>query len=127
MIPLSTTKLQSGDFCFIPRSDGKFVPFVFLCARKGERSSFYGGILDIVVEKPYIEEFPSSLIVKEFALVHISCFKKNNTPIVGNVASRIGVQALDAIERKANDFSIGATSKVWGHLTIVKYAENINL
>ena len=127
MIPASTTKLQPGDICFIPRNDGKFVPFAFLYAPKGVRSSFYGGLLEAVVDMPLIDLLPSKLKVSQFALVHIKCFKENHTPIVGNVASRIGLSSLEAIEKKANDFSVGAKSSVWGHRTIIKYAENIEL
>lgn len=125
MIPVNTAKLTPGDFCFIPRSDGKFVPFAFLCAVQGKRSYFYGGLLDAVVEKQSVDDLPASLVVKQFALLHIGCFKENNTPIIGNIASRIGASSLQAIERKTKDFSVGATSSVWGHQTIIKYAESV--
>lgn len=125
MIPSSTSKLKPGDVCFIPRSDGRYVPFAFLCAPAKKRSSFYGGILNAVVSIPSVEELPSSVEVKEYALVNISCFKENNTPIVGNAAPNIGEAVLASIERDTTDFSVGATSRVWGYRTIIKYAEAV--
>ncbi|WP_143225952.1 hypothetical protein [Acidovorax sp. 56] len=125
MIPVSTAKLAPGDFCFIPRSDGKFVPFAFLCGAQGKKSYFYGGLLDAVVEHASTDELPPSLAVKHFALLHIGCFKENNTPIVGNVAAHIGSSALQELESKTKEFSVGAISSVWGHRTIVKYAEGV--
>ena len=125
VIPASTAKLTPGDFCFIQRADGKYVPFAFLCASQGKRSYFYGGLLDVVVEHPNIDALPTSLSVKQFALLHIGCFKENNTPIVGNVAAHIGSSSLQEIQRKTKDFSVGSTSSVWGHQTIVKYAEGV--
>lgn len=125
MLPASTVKLNPGDFCFIPRDDGKFVPFVFLCTYRDKRSSFYGGIIDVSVSRASVEELPPTLAIKEYALVHISCFTENNTPIVGNLADRIGSEVLSAIKRSVHDFSVGATSRVWGHKTIVKYANTV--
>ena len=125
MIPASTVKLLPGDFCFIPRADGRFVPFAFLCTAQNTRSYFYGGILDAVVSNPLIDELPTHLSVKQYALLHIRCFKENNTPIVGNVAARIGDKELKAIERRVLDLSVGSTSSVWGYRTIFKYAENV--
>ncbi len=122
MFPASASKLKPGDFCFVPRADGRFVPFAFLCPVKGKRGSFYGGILDVSVPRASAEELPAAVRIKEFALVHIGCFKENDTPIVGNIASCIGAQAFAEVNRTVNDLSIGATSKVWGHRTILKYA-----
>jgi hypothetical protein len=122
MIPASTTKLRPGDVCFIPRDDGNFVPFAFLCTPTGKRSSFYGGILNVVVRHPNVSEIPPHVEVKKYALVHISCFKENNTHIVGNAAVNIGAPVLAAIQRDTADFSVGATSSVWGYKTIIKYA-----
>jgi hypothetical protein len=125
MIPVSTLKLRPGDFCFVPRDDGRFVPFAYLCSMRQKRSCFQGGILEAVVNEPSVESLPRTLKVRDYALVHIKCFKENNTPIVGNVAERIGVEALQATERNAHDFSVGARSRVWGHLTILKYANQV--
>jgi hypothetical protein len=126
MIPTNAAKLRPGDFCFIPRADGRFVPFAFLCSLENRRSYFYGGILDASVARPSIEELPTKLMVKHYALFHIKCFKENNTPVVGNVGARIGEKELAAIERRTRDFSVGATSSVWGYKTIVKYADSVN-
>jgi hypothetical protein len=125
MTPASTTKLRPGDVCFIPRADGQFVPFAFLCTQQNTHSYFYGGILDAVVNKPLIEELPPKINVKHYALLHIKCFKENNTPIVGNVAAHIGDKTLKAIEHKVRHLSVGSTSSVWGYRTIFKYAENV--
>ncbi|GAA6133077.1 hypothetical protein [Halopseudomonas sabulinigri] len=125
VIPASTSKLKPGDVCFIPRSDGGYVPFAFLCAPAKKRSSFYGGILNVVVASPSVEELPASVEVKEYSLVNISCFRENNTPILGNAAPNIGETVLASILRETTDFSVGTRSRVWGYRTILKYAEAV--
>jgi hypothetical protein len=125
MFPASTAKLRPGDVCFIPRSDGGFVPFVFVAAPAKSRSAFYGALVNIVVEEPRPELVPQKLAILKPALVHVGCYKENNTPILGNIADCIGVQALQRAASAASSTEIGSTSKVWGHKTITKYANAV--
>lgn len=127
MFPRSTAKLNSGDFCFIARDSGGFVPFAVLSKPSQRRSYFYGGILHFVVDEPCAELLPAKLEVSDYALVHVHCFEKNNTPIAGNIADRIGSEVLATIEENVADFTVGSTSRVWGHRTILKYAEKVEV
>ncbi len=125
MIPKSTAKLKEGDFCFIQRSDRKYVPFVYLFPYSG-RSGFYGGIINAVVSTPNSTELPKHLDIRYHAVLHISCFKENNTPIVGNIVDRIDDKALRKIKADVSNMKVGSTISAWGYKTIFKYADEIN-
>jgi hypothetical protein len=125
MFPASTTKLHPGDFCFIPRSNGSLVPFVFVCAVANKHSVLYGALADTIVADARLDLVPQKVALLEPALVHISCYKQNNTPIVGNMAERIGKHTLHAAAVAATSARVGSTSKVWGHNTILRYAEAV--
>jgi len=125
MIPKSTAKLSEGDFCWIKRNDGLFVPFIFICKQGNARSYFYGGIVNCLCESPDINKIPSKVYIYEYALLHIKCFKENQTPIVGNIHNKLQEKYLKKIHANINDFSIGATSNVWGYKVIYSYAEKI--
>jgi len=124
MIPKSTAKLREGDFCFIPRSDGKYIPFVYLFPYGG-RSSFYGGIIDAVVCAPDGSELPKHLDIRYHAVLHISCFKENKTPIVGNIGDRIDNKAVKKMKADVSNMKVGSTILSWGYKTIFKYADMI--
>jgi len=125
MFPASTTKLRPGDVCFIPRADGSYVPFVFVCTPAKSRNAFYGALGSARVEAPTIDLLPPTLTLLKPALVHVSCYKENNTPVVGNVAERVGQQTLQAAAAAVNSSALGSASKVWGYNTIVKYANAV--
>jgi hypothetical protein len=125
MIPASTTKLRPGDVCFIPRSNGGFVAFVYVCAPAKSRSALYGSLVDAIVDEPKLELMPQKLSILKPALVHISSYRENNTPIVGNVADRIGEHTLRKAAAEATSTAVGSVSKVWGHKTILKYADAV--
>lgn len=117
--------MKDGDFCFIPRSDGRYVPFVYLFQRGKTRFNFYGGIVNAVVNAPDIDELPTHLEIRRYAVLHIKCFKENNTPIVGNIIDRIGSKALEKIRADMSDLRVGSCISVWGYRTIFKYANEI--
>jgi|GEM_PF-2032822 len=125
MIPKSTVKLKEGDFCFIPRSDGKYVPFVYLFPYSG-RAGFYGGIINSVVSIPDVSELPAHLEIRYHAVLHISCFKENNTPIVGNIVGRLDSKVLRKIRADISNMKVGSTISSWGYKTIFKYANEIS-
>jgi len=124
-IPKSTAKLRPGDCCFVPRSDGRFVPFAFLCPQGNARSYFFGGLVNVVVDEPQINVLPGRVSVKEYALVHIHCFEKNRTPVAGNIADHITSEVLAKIRIESHSQEVGSTTNVWGYLTIIKRANEI--
>lgn len=125
VIPKSTAKLSEGDFCWIMRNDNTYVPFVFIEKEGASRSYFFGGLLYFISNTEDINDLPENLNIYEQALLHIECFKKNDTPIIGNIISKINREDLEKAKNKTKDQSIGATSKVWGYRTIYKYANLI--
>src|SRR5690348_9318392 len=102
LTPKSTAELIPGDVCFAPRSDGRFVPFAFLCRQGSARSYFFGGLMNVIVDVPAVNALPSRVRVKEYALVHIHCFEKNQTPVVGNIADRITSEVLAKIRSESH-------------------------
>ena len=122
MYPKSNIKLKLGDFCWIGREDGGHVPFVFI--QKVARSSkyFHGAILNTRADEKDIELLKSGLKVLSHAQLHIECFKKNNTPIVGNLLDKLSKTSLDETEHEIN---FSTKSYVWGYQTIFKYANQV--
>ena len=86
---------------------------------------FYGGIVNAVVKAPNIYELPAHLEIRRYAVLHIKCFKENNTPVVGNIVDRIGSKALEKIRTDVTHMSVGSCISVWGYKTIFKYANEI--
>ena len=121
LYPVTTAKLKEGDFCLLTRSDGKFVPFIYICSRPHTRTSFFGAIADCVLETTKPEELPHRISVRFFALLHIHCFEKNATPIIGNLRSRLDGREIERLRREAT----GTTTHVWGYRTLYKYANQI--
>lgn len=125
MIPKSTAKLQGGDFCWIERDDGAFVPFVYICKQKNSRSYFYGGIAKALVNDTQISSLSNDINVAEYALLHIKCFKENNTPIAGNIASHLSSGLLESLREESHKTGVGSKTNVWGYRTIYKYANAV--
>lgn len=124
MIPKSTAKLKEGDYCLVMRDDGGYVPFVYVGKRNNERSYFFGALADIVVSDTN-SKLPERIELLEHALLHIKCYKENNTPIVGNLLDHLDQKALAHIQSDISTSGIGHTVRVWGYRTIIKYANNI--
>lgn len=125
MFPTSTNRLQPGDVCFIPKSGGGFVPFIFICSISRSRTGFYGALGDASVSMPEIEMLPPRISLSETALVHITSFKENNTPITGNILTRIDAVEFAAAQQAVKTTNVGAISKVWGHKTILRRADAV--
>lgn len=120
MIPKSTVKLNEGDFTWLERDDGKFVPFVFISKAAGKRSYFYGGIVELVASKEV--ELPNNLNIENYALLHIDAFRKNKLAIEGNLLNHLKAGLIKQIKNNILDLSVGSKSSVWGYRTIYKYA-----
>ena len=118
--------MKAGDFCFVPREDGRFALFVYLCAQGSSRSYFYGALSTNVVDAADLDAVPPEITIGEHALVHIKCFRENATPIYGNLADRIGPTVFSDVINVVNDTGIGSKHKVWGSRTIVKYANTVH-
>ena len=125
MIPKSTTKLTSGDCCFIPSGDGKHVPFVFVSSVPKKRSYFFGALVRQALTSADVDDIQPEAILGPHAMLHIDCFAKNETPILGNIASRLAAGELDRVKRESLDMSVGAKNAVWGNRTIIKYADEV--
>lgn len=124
-IPKSTAKLLPGDVCFFPRADGRFVPFAYLCRQGNSKSYFQDGLLNVVVAVPRVDDLPARVKVVEYALTHIDCFERNQTPIVGNIADRITRDVLDRIQRESHSQEVGSKTFVWGHFAMMDRASRI--
>ena len=124
MIPKSTAKLNEGDFAWLEREDGMFVPFVFISKAEGKRSYFYGGIVNLVTSKS--SDLPSNLNIEKYALLHLDAFKKNQLQVEGNLTNNLREGLIQKIKKEISDFSEGSKSSVWGYRTIYKYAGMVN-
>lgn len=124
MIPKSNANLTEGDFCLVPREDGKYVPFVYVGKRASERSSFFGAFANVVVANPP-DPFQNCVQLLEHALLHIKCFKENNTPIVGNLRQHLDEGVLADIAADIQRSEIGHTTRVWGWRTLFKKANSV--
>ena len=118
--------MTPGDFCFVPRDDGRFALFIYLCQQGKSRSYFYGALATAPVSTNSPEAIPISISVGDHALIHIQCYRKNGTPICGNLADRLPLSQFDNINTTIHNTEIGVKHKVWGYKTIIKYANQIH-
>jgi len=123
--PKSNAGIRSGDFCFVHRADGRVALFVYLFARPKTRSSFFGALATTVLPHARIEGIPAKLTLGDHALLHIKCFRENNTPVAGNVLDRIDAAVLDAKKAEAFSHVVGSSTLVWGYRTIVARANAV--
>ena len=124
MIPKSTAKLKTGDYCLLPRADGTSVIFAYLDSVSGSRSALYGALLS----PPMLAKdsaLPLQVRIAYKGLVHISSYAENNTPIVGNVADLIGDSQIKEALSACTDTSIGAVHAVIGHRALLRKAESV--
>ena len=120
--PKSNAGLRSGDFCFVPRADGRCALFVYLYPRAKSRSYFFGALAKKVIASSSLELIPAQIALDEQALLHIKCFKENDTPIAGNIFDRIDTALFNALRSEAHSHGVGSITRVWGYRTIVKHA-----
>jgi hypothetical protein len=123
--PRSTARMQSGDYCWIPREDGLFAAFIYLFPRRNSRSYFFGALATSLVPTPEEKRFPGRVDIGPHALLHIKCFKENGTPITGNLTSRLYGPFLEALEIASHRHEVGDVSRVWGWQTIFTEANAI--
>jgi hypothetical protein len=122
VFPKSNASLRPGDFCFVPRKDGRAAIFVFLFPQGTSRRYFFGALANCILEEPQAHLIPAHVDLGGHALVHIKCFEENDTPIAGNIIHCIDTGALDALNAKAHKYDVGTSSLVWGYRTIVTKA-----
>jgi hypothetical protein len=109
----------------VPRTDGRAALLVYLYPQGKSRSYFFGALAADIVEAPALELIPRQVVLTEQALLHIKCFKENDTPVAGNIIDRIDPAILIAMNSAAQSGSVGSISRVWGHITIVTKANAI--
>ena len=115
-IPKTSVKLKRGDYAFLPRDDGRFVPIVFLDHVPKRRVTFYGALLDLVLDKPFIDADGPRLKLGELAMIDIDAFGAANAPVVGNLLTRLDEMHIRAqLEQHTQGL-------VWGKLTPLRYA-----
>lgn len=111
--------MKEGDYCLVKRDDGKFVPFVYLFKRGNDRSYLFGGIVNYICKEEN-SPLPKKINIFDYALVHIKCYRENNTPIIGNIIDKI-----DAIKLSEMKELVKTKNNVWGYKTIIKYANKV--
>lgn len=116
-IPKTSVKLKRGDYAFLLRDDGRFVPMVFLEHVPKRRVTFYGALLDLVLDEPFIDAKGPRLNLCELAMIDIEAFGAANAPVVGNLLER-----LDEIHIRAQLKKQRTQGLVWGKLTPLRYA-----
>ena len=70
------------------------MPLVYIAKQENSRSYFYGGIANIVLESDEPDSIPNDIDISEYALLHIKCFKENETPIIGNIKTQSLASAI---------------------------------
>ncbi|WP_162824609.1 hypothetical protein [Saccharospirillum mangrovi] len=115
--------MNEGDFSWVERDDGLFVPLMLISKIGGKRSYFYGGIINLATTKE--SEIPIGLSILEYALLHIDVFKNNELKVEGNLLSKLEKGLVDEIKHQISDLRIGSKSSVWGYRTIYKYAAEV--
>lgn len=125
MIRKSTASMNVGHYCLVQRDDRRLVPFGYVGRRGNDRSYFFGAFADTVLGSTQTA-LPAQLRLREHALVHIKCFKENNTPIVANLISRLDSAVLKSISADIDATEEGSTTRVWGHRTVLKYANDVH-
>ena len=120
-IPKTSTKLKRGDFAFLPRSDGRFVPLVFIDHVPRHRATFYGALIQAVIDGPNIEQSGTTLTIGELAMIDIRVFAAADSPVVGNLSQRLDEDDI----RERLDWQ-RTRSVVWGVATPLKYANALS-
>lgn len=121
----STLGLRSGDFCFVPRTDGRAALFVYLYPQGKSRSYFFGALAKELLAAPNLGLMPAHIVLTEQALLHIECFAQNQTPVAGNILDRIDTSQLASMEAEAGSHGVGAITRVWGYRIVLMRANAI--
>ena len=124
--PKFNADVSTGDFCFVPRTDGRIALFIYLYPQGRSRSYFFGALAADLLDTPVPELIPCRVRLAEHALLHINCFRENATPIAGNILDRIDATVLRATQAEAHSFGVGTVHLVWGYRTIINRANAIS-
>lgn len=123
MYPKSNVKLKLGDFCWVQRDGGGYVPFVFIQKVTCSRSYFHGAILNTCVDEKNAGLLKSGLKILSHAQLHIQCYEKNETPIIGNLRDKLSESSLEETKEEIN---CSCKSYVWGYRAIFRRASQVN-
>jgi hypothetical protein len=105
--------------------DGRAALFVYLYPQGKSHSYFFGALAAGVLAAPSLDLIPPQVGLTEQALLHIKCFKENDTPVAGNIIDRIDSAILRLMHSVAHSHDVGSISHVWGHRTLVTKANAI--
>lgn len=115
--PKTTSNLSKGDYALIRRSDGRYVPLVFLAHVPRKRVVFYGALIEMVLDTPHIESDGEPIRLGELALIDVAAFEAAQAPLVGSLLARLDQADLTKqLHRQTQN------ARVWGRLTPIKYA-----
>jgi hypothetical protein len=109
----------------VTRTDGRVALLVYLYPQGNSRSYFFGALAAETVQAPALALIPPQVELMEQALLHIKCFKENDTPIAGNIIDRLDAAILITPNSAAHSHGVGSISHVWGYRTIVTNANAI--
>ena len=124
--PKSNAGVSTGDFCFVPRTDGRIALFIYLYPQGRSRSYFFGVLAADLLDTPDPALIPCRVRLAEQALLHIKCFQENATSIAGNIIDRIDATVLRAMQAEAHSFGVGTVHLVWSYRTIINRANAIS-
>lgn len=124
MIPKSTSKLKRGDFCLVPRVDGLFVPLVYVEKPPRTRATFFGTLAPVAVVGA--DRLPQRIdIVGPLVNLGIDFFREHQVPIVGNLLHLLNQDEVSCLAEDALHPKVGSIISVWGHLTVLRKANEI--
>ncbi len=124
LIPKTATRLMVGDYCLVPRADGRFAPLIVVGKSPNTRSAFFGALARVVLQSS-CEPLPDVLRLGQHALLQVSCFREHNMPLVGNVLDRIDELTLRRIASDIKGSGVGHTVRVWGNRAVLYHANQV--
>jgi hypothetical protein len=109
------------------RSDGLAVPLVFMCTQsESSRSYFYGSVANVVLSPLRGFELPGKISLGPTAMLHVQSFKRNGTPIVGNLVEKLSLEEVRSVIAECHRKGVGAKTLVWGYRAPFKYADAVS-
>lgn len=125
--PKRNARLTTGDYCYIPRNDGRFALFLYLFPVSKSRSYFYGALATFILDRRTEDDIPTRVDFGDHAMIHIQCYRENRTPVAGNIVGRTAPSALEHVKRSIENLDPGAKHRVWGYRTVLRRSNEIDI